>query len=176
MLKKIALALVVIVAAVLLYATTRPSAFTVARSVTVQAPPAKILPFITDFHRWQAWSPYEDRDPAMTRRYEGAASGPGAVYLWSGNGQVGAGRMEIRQVDAPGLVVIQLDFTAPIEGHNEARFTLVPAGAGTEVTWRMSGPSPYVARLMGIFFDMDKMIGGDFEAGLSKLKSAAEKA
>jgi hypothetical protein len=88
---------------------------------------------------------------------------------------VGEGRMEILEVDAPKQVVIQLDFVKPIEGHNQARFTLAPIDGGTQVTWRMDGPSPYISKLLGLFFDMDKMIGGDFDTGLAKLKSVAEK-
>jgi hypothetical protein len=38
----------------------------------------------------------------------------------------------------------------------------------------MDGPSPYVAKVMGIFVSMDAMIGKDFESGLAKLKSLAE--
>jgi hypothetical protein len=38
----------------------------------------------------------------------------------------------------------------------------------------MRGPSAFVTKLMGVFFDMDKMIGRDFEAGLAAMKTAAE--
>jgi hypothetical protein len=39
----------------------------------------------------------------------------------------------------------------------------------------MQGPVPYVAKIMHVFFDMDSMVGKDFEAGLANLKSIAEK-
>jgi hypothetical protein len=39
----------------------------------------------------------------------------------------------------------------------------------------MQGPVPYLAKIMHVFFDVDKMVGGDFEAGLAKLKAVAEK-
>jgi hypothetical protein len=38
----------------------------------------------------------------------------------------------------------------------------------------MSGPSPFLAKLMGLFVSMDDMIGADFEAGLAALKTVAE--
>ena len=72
-------------------------------------------------------------------------------------------------------VAIQLDFTKPFEARNTAEFTLQPQGDATTVTWAMYGPSPYIAKLMGVFFSMDSMIGKDFEAGLANLKSTTEK-
>ena len=46
---------------------------------------------------------------------------------------------------------------------------------GSTVTWTMHGPMPYLNRLMTIFFDMDKTVGKEFEAGLVNLKALAEK-
>jgi uncharacterized protein YndB with AHSA1/START domain len=175
MLKKIALVIVVLIAAVLVYAATRPDSFSVQRSVTIQAPPEKVFAQINDFHAWQAWSPWEKRDPAMQRTYSGATAGQGAVYAWKGNSQVGAGRMEIIESVPSSKVGIKLDFIEPFEGHNMADFTLQPAGGATQVTWVMHGPSPFISKLMGVFVSMDSMIGKDFEAGLANLKAAAEK-
>lgn len=175
MFKKIALAVVVLVAAVLLFAATRPDSFRVQRSTSIKAPAEKIFPLIADFHAWGAWSPWEKLDPTMKRTHSGAPSGKGAVYAWDGNNAVGAGRMEIAEVSAPSRLSIKLDFSRPMEGHNTAEFTLVPKGDGSEVTWAMFGPNPYLSKLIGLFLDMDKMIGKDFEAGLANLKALAEK-
>ena len=175
MFKTISLIVVVLIAAVLAYAAMRPDNFEVRRSTTIQAPPDKIYPLINEFHQWSVWSPYEKLDPAMKRSYSGAASGRGAVYAWEGNGKAGAGRMEIVEATPPSKVAIQLDFIKPFEGHNIAEFALAPQGGATQVGWSMRGPSPYIAKLMGIFFNMDKMIGQDFEVGLANLKAAAEK-
>lgn len=175
MFKKIALAVVVLVAAVLLFAATRPDSFRVQRSTSIKAPAEKIFPLIADFHAWGAWSPWEKLDPTMKRTHSGAPSGKGAVYAWDGNNEVGAGRMEIAEVSAPSRLTIKLDFSRPMEGHNTAEFTLVPKGDGSEVTWAMFGPNPYLSKLIGLFLDMDKMIGKDFEAGLANLKALAEK-
>lgn len=175
MIRKIALALVVLIAALLLYATTRPGDTYVERSITIQAPPEKIYPHINDFHRWSAWSPYEHIDPAMRRTHSGSPSGKGAVYAWEGNSEVGTGRMEIVDTTDPTMVQIRLDFTAPIEAHNVATFHIEPEGNATRVTWAMDGRTPYLGKLMGIFVNMDAMIGGAFAEGLAKLKTIAEK-
>ena len=109
------------------------------------------------------------------RSLSGATEGKGAVYEWEGNDKVGKGRMEITRASPPSKVAIQLDFIKPIEGHDVAEFTLQPQGDATQVTWTMYGRSPYVAKLMGIFFDMDSMVGKEFETGLANLKALAEK-
>ena len=174
MLKKIGIGLVVLVAALLLFAATRPDSFRVERSVVIQAPPEKIQPFVADFHRWADWSPWEGLDPAMKRTFGGPPAGVGATYGWQGNNAVGSGRMEVKTA-APDKVSIQLDFIEPFEGHNTADFVFAPKDGGTEVRWVMFGPAPFVSKLMGVFVSMDSMIGKDFEKGLTQLKAAAEK-
>jgi polyketide cyclase/dehydrase/lipid transport protein len=173
--KKIALAVAVLIAAILIYAATRPDALHVERTATIKAPAEKIYPLINDFHSWTSWSPYEKRDPAMKRTYSGSATGQGAVYQWEGNSDVGSGRMEITDTAAPSNIDIKLDFIKPFEGHNVAKFTLQPGGDSTNVTWSMDGPSPYLGKVIGVFINMDRMIGSDFATGLANLKSIAEK-
>jgi Polyketide cyclase / dehydrase and lipid transport len=174
MLKKIGLAFVVLVAALLLFAATRPDSFSVERRIVIQAPPEKIQPLIADFHRWADWSPWERLDPAMKRTFGGPPAGVGATYGWQGNSDVGSGRMEVKAA-APDKVSIQLDFLEPFEAHNTADFLLAPKDGGTEVRWVMSGPAPFVTKLMGVFVSMDSMVGKDFEKGLAQLKAVVEK-
>jgi uncharacterized protein YndB with AHSA1/START domain len=174
----IAVVLAVAVAVVLILAAQKPNEFRIERGAVIQAPPERVFPLIDDFHQWQAWSPWEGRDPELKRTYEGER-GKGAVYAWEGNRNVGAGRMEIMNSTAPSRVVIKLDFLKPFEAHNTAEFTMAPrrsaTNAGTDVTWAMHGPAPLVHRVMQVFMNMDRMIGKDFEAGLANLKQAAER-
>jgi len=174
MVRKIVIVIVVLLAGILLFAATRPNAFHVERSIAIKAPPDRIFALINDFQRWSAWSPWEKMDPAMKRTFGGAPSGKGATYAWEGNSKVGEGRMEIIDSSPPSKITVKLDFVKPLEGHNTAEFTLVPAGDTTNLTWVMNGPSPYIAKVMGVFVSMDKMIGKDFETGLANLKAAAE--
>src|SRR4030081_1347256 len=140
----IAIVIAIAIAIVLILAATKPDTFSVERATTVKAPPEKIFSLINDFHQWGTWSPYETKDPAMKRSYSGADSGQGAVYGWEGNKNVGSGRMEILDAQAPSKIVIKLDFFAPFEGHNTAEFTMLPQGDGTNVTWSMQGPPPFI--------------------------------
>jgi hypothetical protein len=165
---------IVLVAGVLGYAATRPDNFAVQRSITISAPPDKIYPLVADFRKWPLWSPYENRDPAMKRSYGGAASGVGATYGWEGDRNVGTGHMEITDAVAPAKIAIKLDFSSPFEAHNMAEFGFAPHGDATTVTWTMRGPTPFVGKVMQLFINMDRMVGGDFETGLAKLKSVSE--
>lgn len=175
MFKLIALCIAVAVAALLGLAATKPDTFSIRRATVIKAPPEKIFALINDFHSWPTWSPWEKLDPAMQRTYSGTASGKGTVYAWEGTGKVGAGRMEIIDTAVPSRITIQLDFIKPFEGHNIAEFTLETKGATTDVTWVMRGPNTFISKVMGIFFNMDSLIGKDFEMGLANMKAAAEK-
>jgi uncharacterized protein YndB with AHSA1/START domain len=175
MLKIIAIAVVVSIVAALIFAATRPDIFRVERSASIKAPPEKIFSLINDFHQWQAWSPWEKVDPAAKATFSGAANGVGAVYEWNGNKEVGQGRMEIIESSPPSKVVLKIDFIKPFDGHNTIEFTLAPHGDATTVTQAMYGPSPYISKIMCLFFSMDKMVGSKYEEGLAALKAIAEK-
>ena len=174
MLKTIAIIIALLIAAVLIYAATKPDSFRIERSATIKASPEKISAYLTDFKQWAVWSPWEEKDPAMKRTFSGTANGKGAIYGWEGNKNVGTGRMEILDVQ-PQKVTIKLDFLAPFEAHNTAEYTMQPEGDSTKVTWAMFGPTNYMSKVMTTVMSMEKMVGPDFEAGLAKLKAAAEK-
>jgi carbon monoxide dehydrogenase subunit G len=179
MLKAIALitvaVLVVGIGSVLAVASTKPDTFRVQRSTAIKAPPEEIFPLINDFRRWSAWSPYEHKDPAMKRTYGSTTSGKGAVYEWDGDKNVGSGRITITDASPPSKVMIDLDMIKPFAASNKVEFTLVPHGDSTAVTWEMQGDVSYFAKIIYVFIDMDRMVGGDFEAGLARLKANAEK-
>ena len=175
MLKTIALIIVVAIAGILIFAATKPDTFAVQRSISIKAPPEKVFPLINDFKRWDAWSPWEKKDPAMKRTYGPTTRGKGANYAWDGNSDVGRGSMDITDSVPPSKVALKLDFVKPFEGHNTVDFTLEPKGEMTNVTWAMRGPAPFISKVMQVFCNMDTMIGKDFESGLANLKTAAEK-
>jgi uncharacterized protein YndB with AHSA1/START domain len=174
MIKKIGIAVVVLLAALLIYAATQPDTFRIQRATSIKAPPEKIFAVLNDFLRWEAWSPWEKKDPAMKRTFSAVTGGKGAVYAWEGNRDVGQGRMEIAESVAPSKVAIKLDFVKPFETHNIVEFTLEPKADSTNVTWTMQGPMPYISKLITVFVNMDSMVGKDFEAGLANLKAVAE--
>ena len=175
MLVMVAVVIIILIAAVLGMAASKPNTFRVQRSASIQAAPEKIFPFLNDFQSWGAWSPWEEVDPGMKRSYSGTASGKGYVYEWEGNAEVGKGRMEITEAVPVSKITLKLDFLKPMEGHNIAEFTLEPRGSSRDVTWAMHGPSRFMAKVIHLFISMDTMVGKQFEKGLANLKDAAEK-
>lgn len=175
MLKKILIGVLLLVAVVCGLALRQPDSFTVERRTVVNAPPEKVFAQINDFHNWSAWSPWAKLDTAMTLTIAGAPAGVGANYEWAGNSAVGSGRMEIKESMPPNKVTIDLLFKSPIESRSITTFQIEPKDAGSEVIWTMRGENSFFSKVMGVFVSMDKMIGPDFEKGLSQLQVAATK-
>jgi carbon monoxide dehydrogenase subunit G len=174
MLKTLLLIVLAAIAVVLLYATTRPDSFRVERSAQIQAPPGRVFPLINDLHAFNTWNPYEKKDPAIKGSYGAVTAGPGATYAWESD-KVGLGDMRIETAVPDSTVTLRLTFVKPFAAVNQVTFTLAPAGDGTQVTWAMEGRLNYIAKLMHLFFNMDSMVGKDFEDGLANLKALAER-
>jgi uncharacterized protein YndB with AHSA1/START domain len=175
MLKTILLTVAAVIAALLIYAATKPDAFRIQRSTTIAAPPDKVFALINDLRQFNTWNPFAKMDPQSVITYDATTAGVGGAYNWQGE-KSGAGRMQIAESVPAQRVTAKLDFTKPFEAHNLVDFSVQAQGdKSSTVTWAMHGPMPYLNRLMTIFFDMDKTVGKDFEAGLANLKALAEK-
>jgi hypothetical protein len=153
----------------------QPAEFKVARKLKIQAPASVVYEQLTDFHKWDGWSPWAKLDPAMKTVYSGPASGVGASYHWVGNDEVGEGNMEIKAVKPAEQVDIQLDFLKPFEAHNDTSFKLQPEVDGVVVNWEMTGRNNFMAKAFAMVMNMDQMVGKDFEKGLAQLKTVSEK-
>jgi len=166
---------VIAIGIVLVVATTRPDTFHVERSAAIKAPPERVFAIINDFRHWPSWSPWQKHDPEMKQTVSGPASGKGAVSQWEGNSKVGAGHIEIVDAIPPSRITMKLDMVRPMEAHHIVEYTLKPEGNTTMVKWAMHGSQPFLVKIMSVFIDCDKMVGGDFEQGLENLKALAEK-
>lgn len=174
MLKTLLLIVAAAVAALLIYATTKPDTFRLSRSATIAAPPDKVFALINDLRLFNTWNPFAKMEPTVAITYEAKSAGVGGAYGWKGD-KTGEGRMQITESVPAQRVSAKLDFVKPFEAHNVVDFTVQPQGSGSTATWAMHGPMPYLNRVMTIFFDMDKTVGKDFESGLANLKALAEK-
>jgi hypothetical protein len=152
-----------------------PSTTRIERSIVIAAPIAEILPHLTDFHRWIAWSPWEGQDPELHRTYSGTPGSVGAAYAWKGNRKAGAGTMTLTRIE-PARVDVDLRFTAPFRSTSTVVFDLTEADGRTEIVWRMESPRTLSSRIMGAVVNIDKLVGGDFEKGLAKLRDVVESA
>jgi uncharacterized protein YndB with AHSA1/START domain len=174
--KKIGIGVLVVILALVVVIATRPSTYHVERSATIAAPPEVVFAQVSDFHKWEAWSPWGKLDPKMKTTYEGTQGTPGASYAWSGDDKVGEGKMTVTAVKPNERLDIKLEFIKPFASTAANGFTVAPAGKDTKVTWFMEGENTFVGKAFSLFADMDSMIGKDFEKGLADLKKAAEAA
>lgn len=165
---------VLLIAAVLVYAATKPPTFTVQRSIAIDAPAEKIYPLIDDLHNWPLWAPQDREDPSMRRTFSGATAGQGASSSWSGRGSAGTGEMTITRAE-PGAISVQVNWNKPFHVQNVNDFTLQSEGHVTTVIWTMHGSSNYFLKVMSVFVSPDRIMGKHFEIGLENLKAAAER-
>ena len=176
MLLPILLALGIVALLFIVVVAGRPDEFKVSRATRISAPPEKVFPHVNDLHAWEAWSPWARLDPNAKNSFTGPESGVGAAMSWAGNNKVGEGSMTIVESRPGERIGFKLEFLKPFEASNTAEFTFQPEGAATVVTWTMRGKSKLFFKVFGLFMDCDKMVGGDFEKGLSQLKAVAEAA
>ena len=170
--KKVLAVAVLILLVLLAVVSSRPATYHIERSATLAATPEAIYTQLADFHQWDAWSPWAKIDPQMKTSFSGAPAGAGAVYDWTGNDKVGQGRMTILDAQPDSRVTIKLEFIKPFASTCTTGFALAPEGSGTRVTWTMDGQNNFVGKAFGLFMNMDKAIGNDFERGLRQPGSA----
>lgn len=173
MAKLIGIAVVVLIAGVLAFIASRPDRFTISRTRQLDASPDAVYALINNFSLWRQWSPYENVDPNMERKYEGPAAGVGAAYSYKGNRNIGVGRMEILESKPGERIAIRLEFIEPFAAVNQATFVLEAADKGTRVTWTMAGPNTFMGKAMMAFGLMESFIGKQLEKGLTDLETAA---
>ena len=172
----ILIAVAAIVAVFVVIVAMRPAEFRVTRTATITAPAEVVFAQVNDFHKWEAWSPWEKMDPALKRAFEGPSAGTGAIYRWAGNNKVGEGGMTITESRPGELIQVRLEFLKPFKATNTAEFTFKPEGNQTVVTWSMFGKNNLITKAIQLFMNMDTMLGSQFEKGLADLKSVAEAA
>ncbi|MFI5306323.1 MAG: SRPBCC family protein [Polyangiales bacterium] len=174
MFKKILLVLFLIIGGFSAFVASRPDHYHVERSATMAAPADVVYAQVDDLRAWSAWSPWEKRDPDMKKTYEGPERGVGAVYIWQGNQQVGQGKTTITASTPPNALRMETHFIQPFPSVATSGFDLAPSGDHTKVTWSTDGKVAFMGKFFGLFFNMDSIVGPDFDRGLEGIKNVAE--
>jgi len=174
MIKKILLALVVLIAGFAGVVAMQPSEFRVSRQATIAAPPGAVFAQVNDFHKWEAWSPWAKLDPNAKNTFEGPPAGQGSVFKWVGDSNVGEGSMTLTESQPSERIRIRLDFVKPFAGTSDVEFTFQPQGEQTVVTWSMHGHNNFIGKAISLFMNCDKMIGANFDEGLANIKKVVE--
>lgn len=170
--------LVIILASVALflgYVSTRNGEFHYEKNGLIHAPAQQIFPYLAQFKKGGEWNPYDRRDPNIKRNFKGIEGEVGSVMEFDGNNDAGAGYLELLKVIPNQQVNIKLVMTRPFAASNLITYTLTPEGDQTRFSWAMSGDGGFMGKLIGVFMDCEKMIAGDFEAGIKNLKDLIEK-
>lgn len=175
MLSKIGIAVAIVLLGLVVLVAMQPSTFRIERSREITAPAYVVFDLINNFKHWSAWSPWEKLDPTMKKKYAGPETGVGAVYEWSGDKQVGAGRMAITESEPGKKVGIELEFKKPWQATNRTYFVLEPAGRAVVVTWTMEGDNDFMSKAASLFLNVNESLGKDFEAGLREMDSVARR-
>jgi hypothetical protein len=174
MFKRLAMAAAALAAAAVVYAAIKPAEYTIYRETAVQAPASKIFPLINNARAAERWMPWSEIDPAVQMTYSGPEEGVGSKASWNSAGKMGVGSSTISESVPGQLVRFDLEYVKPFAMTQKAEITIRPDGAANVVRWSVSGKNAFIGRLMSLFMNMDKMVGGSFEKGLSKLKGLAE--
>lgn len=173
MFKKILIGLGLIVTVILAIAAFKSPEMSVSREIIIAAAPDAIFPYINNSRKSYEWMPWAEGDPEIEINFTGPDEGIGSISSWNGE-QMGSGKSEVVESITNQVVKTQLVYTKPFEMSQLAEISLTPVSSGTKVVWSVSGHNNYFFRLMGVFMDCDKMIGGEFEKGLNKLKTIVE--
>lgn len=175
MVKKILIALAALLAGLVVFISMQPGTFSVRRSATIAAPPARVFAQVNDLAAWDAWSPWKKLDPNAKMTLSTPSEGKGATIAWAGNADIGEGSMTILESRPDELVDLEQVFIKPFEGKDRMSFTFKPQGGGTRVTWKMDGTNNFIGKAMCLVMDIDAKIGTDFEQGLANMKDVVEK-
>ncbi len=172
MLKKLALAVVALVAMVVIIGLARGSHWKVEKTVAIDAPPEAIQPFVVDLQKgWPQWATWHAMDPKATWTYAGTPGAVGQSMSWQGP-EIGKGTLTLTKIE-PLLVA----YDGAIESNDvndKGTLTFTPEAAGTRVVWLDEGDAPPVVG--GLFKGMlEAMLGEQFQKNLDALKVVVEK-
>lgn len=171
--KKILYVLVGLFVVYLILCLAGPSQMKVERSIDINASADVIKPKMTDLKFFfESWSPWTEKDPSMKVTYAGDLGKEGSSISWESNvKEVGKGSMTYKYTHGD-TIMETLHFDK--QGDASVFHIVTPNGNGSKVTWIMQNSVPFFFRAMMLFMNIDKMVGPDFEKGLSKLKTAIE--
>lgn len=174
MAKKIFAGIGVAIALFLVFVSMKSGKFRYERSGVINAPAENVYRYISDFKRGKLWNPYAQKDPNMKTNFIGPDAQVGSIMEFDGNSEAGAGKLEIIKLVPNQSVDIRLIMTSPFYAENLIEYRLTPEGAGTRFSWAMSGDGGFMGKLISTVFDCEKMIAGDFETGIARLKTVVE--
>ncbi len=166
--------LLLLVGIALIFAFYQPTEYLISREVIIDKTAESIYPYINNSKMMNTWAPWPEIDPQLEMKYSGPEFGVGATSSWDSPGKMGAGSAIVIESLTNQMVRTQLEYTRPFPMKQIAEISISPMGTQSKVKWSVRGQNLFVQRVVCLVMNMDKMVGGSFEVGLSKLKSIVE--
>ncbi len=158
------------------YVAAQPAEYAISREIAINAPADVVFPHLNNQKLAEKWGPWLEVDPQAKMTYSGPDAGVGSVASWDSSGQLGTGSATIVESIPNQRVGIKLEYTKPMNMTQHSDYIVnAKAGSLTTVTWKVTGKNGFLGRMMCVFMNMDKYVGGMFEKGLSNLKNVVEK-
>ena len=165
-----------IVSAFIFLGVTSPKHEHIHRSIEINKPVAEVFAYLADYNNMSNWSPWAEMDPNAKSIITGIPGSVGHKHRWeSENKDVGVGEQQIVGLDINNRIDTQLKFEAPMEMTSSAYFNTKANGETTTLTWGYETDYGFVDSIFMRFFDLDALLGKNYEDGLAKLKSVLEK-
>ena len=176
-LKWVLIVVAAVVALALITAAFVKSEFDVSRSMVINKADSVVFGYVKYLKNQNEFSKWAGVDPSMKKTFTGVDGTVGFVSGWeSEDPDVGKGEQIIRSIENGKRIDYDLHFIEPFESHDKAYMTFDSIAPGqTRVTWGIVGSMNYPMNLMGLFIDMDKVLGDDINTGLVNLKALLEK-
>jgi len=153
-----------------------PKDYLVERSIVIDRPCVGVFNYLKFIKNQDHWSPWKKKDLSMKQDYVGTDGEVGFIAKWEGNDEVGKGEQEIIAISENDIIESELRFLKPWKSISKALIKVEDIGLmQTKVTWSFSGNNEFPSNLFMLFYNMDKVVGKDFEDGLKSLKTLLEK-
>ncbi|MFH4964173.1 SRPBCC family protein [Gaetbulibacter sp. M235] len=165
-----------IISVIVIIAIIAPKEYVIKRSIIIDRPYIGVFRFLKFIKNQDYWSPWKKKDLNMKQEFFGVDGEVGFIAKWEGNDEVGKGEQEITFINENDVVETELRFEKPWKSISKAIIKVEDFGLmQTKVSWIFSGYNKFPSNLFMLFYNMDKVVGKDFEEGLKSLKALLEK-
>ncbi|GAB2917042.1 SRPBCC family protein [Rheinheimera gaetbuli] len=176
MIKKLLLAIVVLLAIPLITALFVKQEYKVVTQIVIQQPAQLVFDYIRFLNNQDNFSVWAAMDPNMQKSYRGVDGTVGFVSAWhSDNPDVGVGEQQITAITEAQRIDFELRFYQPSTAVSPIYMTTEAlTEQQTRVTWGFAGHMPYPMNLMLLVTDVESIIAADLQQGLQNLKLILE--
>ena len=145
------------------------------KSVSINASPDKVWQHTNSLKTMDQWSPWNKLDPNMKKNWTGTTGKVGEKNCWGGNENAGKGCQEVVKVDHTNKRIdTKIVFLTPFESVNFAHVQVIPEGNGSKATWSFGSEIPYPWTITKLMYDLEELMGEDYQEGLNTLKKLSE--